>query len=298
MDYLHIIRPKTFWGLKACLLRCSCILYSACDQCPKGGTFLPNDLKFFYFGNQCPHNAYLLARIKTIAWQERIRLHLFDVSKDEETCRKYSIFSPTMILVNDKYRWHGEFSKESILEMLEDEGVDPVAEAISQSDDAVRGNLVPITPDSVLQTCVPCINVEDRGLCLGKSEWVRDMLRETGLKNLGYLHFLDGKCVGGAEFLPSKKVPYPIPDKRDDNAYLTCSFVSDDRKDYRTYPLERLKGELRGSGFRTMSVAASEKVVFPNGPTAWFTKRGFVDKGILFEEKMHRATIHFLQCDL
>ena len=259
---------------------------------------LPNDLKFFYFGYQCPHNAYLLARIKTIAWQERIRLHLFDVSTDEETCRTYNVFSPTMVIVNDKYRWHGPFSKERILEMLEGEGVEPVAQAVSQSDDVVRGDLVPITPDSVLQTCVPCINIEDRGLCMGKSEWVRDILRVTGLKNLGYLHFLEGKCVGGAEFLPSKRVPYPVPDKRDDNAFLTCSYISDERKDYRTHPLERLIDELRSSGFRTISVAASEKVVFPNGPLDWFSRKGFVDKGVLYEENMHEATIHYLQLEL
>lgn len=259
---------------------------------------MPNDLKFFYLGYQCPHNAYLLARIKTIAWQERALLHLFDVSNDEETCRKYSIFSPTMVLVNDKYRWHGPFSKETILEMLEDEGVEPVSQAISQSDDVVRGELAPITADSVLQTCVPCINVDDKGLCMGKSEWVRDMLDATGLKNLGYLHFHEGRCVGGAEFLPSKRVPYPIPDKRDDNAFLTCSYLSNAVKDYRTHPLERLVGELGKSGFKTLSVAASEKVVFPNGPLTWFTQKGFVDKGILFEERMHDAMIHYLQLEL
>ena len=72
---------------------------------------LPHDLKLFYFGYQCPHNAYLLARIKTIAWQERVLLHLFDVSNDDETCRKYNIFSPTMVIVNDEYRLHGPFTR-------------------------------------------------------------------------------------------------------------------------------------------------------------------------------------------
>jgi len=259
---------------------------------------MPNDIKFFYFGYQCPHNAYLLARIKTIAWQERALLHLFDISGDEETCRKYKIFSPTMTIVNDKYRWHGPFSKETILEILEDEGAGPVAQPISQSNDIVRGKLVPITPASVLQTCVPCINVEDKGLCMGKSEWVAEMLSATGLKNLGYLHFDDGKCVGGAEFLPSKRVPYPIPDKRNDNAFLTCSYLSSETRDYKTHPLEKLIGEIGGLGFKTLSVAASEKVVFPNGPMDWYTRKGFVDRGILHEEKMHGATIHYLQLEL
>ncbi len=259
---------------------------------------MPDDLKFFYFGYQCPHNSYLLARIKTIAWQERIKLHLFDVSDDEETCRRYNIFSPTMLIVNDKYRWHGPFSKETILEMLEGEFVGPVAQAVNQSDNVARGELVPITPNSVLQTCVPCINLYDKGLCMGKSEWVRDELSKTGLPNLGYLHLIDGECVGGAEFLPSESVPYPIPDKRKDNAFMTCSYVSDEKRDYRTHPLERLTMDLKTSRFKTLSVAASEKNVFPNGPVEWFTRKGFVDKGVLFREELHDATIHYLQLEL
>jgi len=259
---------------------------------------MARDLKFFYFGYQCPHNAYLLARIKTIAWQESVRLHLFDITNDEETCRRFSIFSPTMTIVNEKYRLHGPFTREKIVAMLEDEDTAPRGYRVNQSDEVVRGELVPITPESVLQTCGPCINSEDQGLCRGKSEWVSEMLKGTGLQNLGYLHFYDGRCVGGAEFLPSKRVPYPIQDKSDGNAFLTCSFISDERLDYRTHPLERLIDDLASGGMSTLSVAASEDVVFPNGPVEWFTKKGFVDKGMLAEEKLHEARVHYLQLQL
>lgn len=259
---------------------------------------MTRDLKFFYFGWQCPHNAYLLARIKTIAWQERVKLHLFDVTGDEETCRKYSVFSPTMVLVNDKYRWHGPFTKERILMMLEDEEVKPESLPMKQSDDVIRGELVPMTPRSVLDTCAPCMNMKDKGMCYGKAEWMTDMLKGTQLKHLGYLHYVDGECVGGAEFLPSTKVPYPIPDKRGDNAYLTCTYVSRSEKDFKSHPLERLIQDLRDMPFTTLSVAAAEESVFPNGPMDWFVRKGFVDKGILVREDMHEATIHYLQLDI
>lgn len=259
---------------------------------------MTRDLKFFYFGYQCPHNAYLLARIKTIAWQERVMLHLFDIADDEKTCKEYSIFSPTMTIVNGKYRWHGPFTKEQIILMLEDEGVRPEERSIAQSDDIVRGELVPITPGSVLETCTPCIGVDDKGLCFGKSEFIAGIMKDRGLKHLGYLHFVDGKCVGGAEFLPSKKVPYPIPDKREDNAFLTCSYVSSETKDFKSHPLEKLVQDLKGQGFTTLSVAASESAVLPNGPKAWFERKGFVDMGILSREELHGAEIHYLQLDL
>lgn len=257
------------------------------------------NLKFFYFGYQCPHNAYLLARIKTIAWQERAPLELYDFASDEAVCSKYRIFSPTMLLVNDELRWHGPFTREQVLAMLDgDEEMEPRAYTVDQSDDVVRGDLQPITPQTALSTCEPCTGSSDTGFCRGKAEWVGDTLRSAGLSHLGYLHFMNGRCVGGAEFLPSTSVPYPIPDKRKDNAYLTCSFLSDDKKDFRTHPLMRLIEDLRMRGFTTLSTAASKEVVFPNGPMSWFERKGFRDKGVLITEELHRAEIHYMQLEL
>lgn len=259
---------------------------------------MPRSIKFFYFGYQCPHSTYLLARIKTVAWQERVGLHLFDITKDEGTARQYQVFSPTMVIVNDKYRWHGPFSKELIVSMLEDEPIEPRAYAVNQSADEVRGELVPIDSNSVLSTCMPCMSSDDLNFCRGKAEWIGERLRETGMASLGFIHMVDGKCAGGAEFLPSTHVPYPIPDKREDNAFLTCSYVSDEKRDFRGYPLDALARSLRDRGFRTLSTVSSTDVVFPNGPVSWFERRGFADKGLLIREDLHRAELHYLQREL
>jgi hypothetical protein len=256
------------------------------------------DLKFFYLGNQCPHNCYLLARIKTLAWQERIPMCLFDIWNDPATCEKYKIFSPTMLIVNERHRLHGPFTAERVLRMLSGDDVEPRAYSVRQSDDIVRGELSPITPESVLGTGATCAGADDAGLCMGKSEWVREVLRMTGLKHLGYTHAHNSACVGGAEFLPSELVPYPIPDKRRGNAFLTCSYLSDDKKDYKTHPLEALARDLKAWGFDTVSVAASMDVVFPNGPVSWFERKGFADKGTLITEDLHMAEIHYLQLEL
>jgi hypothetical protein len=146
------------------------------------------DLKFFYFANQCPHNCYLLARIKTLAWQERVKLHLFDVAGDEETCAKYRIFSPTLLIVNDKYRVHGPFTNERVMALLEEEDVGPRPYRVAQGDQVVRWDLIPIDGRSVLRTGPTCAGAEDEGLCMGTSEWVSDMLAKAGVRHLGYLH--------------------------------------------------------------------------------------------------------------
>lgn len=252
-------------------------------------------LRFFYFGNQCPHNGYLLARVKTIAWKERVALHLSDVTDDEETCAEFGIFSPQMLLVNGKYRIHGPFEADRVLALLEDEMTEPRRYEIKQSDEVARGELVPLTPEAALTTCDTCSGTGDPGICRGKEEWVRGMMLRTGLPHLGYLHLWNGRCVGGAEFLPSSLVPYPIPHKDSRNAFLTCVFLSDEEHDFKTHPLERLLAELPGFGFDTVSVAASTEGVFPNGPANWLERKGFEDSGLLAMEEMHGAEIRYLR---
>jgi len=259
---------------------------------------LERNLKFFYFGHQCPHNAALMTRIRQFAAQKGLPLRLMDISQDETICERLRIFSPNMLLVNDKHRLHGPFSLEKVRALVEDEVIEPERYEVKQSEDVAKGELVPLASQSVLSTCRPCMGSDEETLCRAKSEWIAKVINSLRLKHLGYLHFLDGACVGGAEFLPSKCVPYPIPDKRNNNAFLTCSFLSDEKKDYKTYPLMRLIDDLRAWGFRTLSVAASRDVVFPNGPLEWFENKGFVDIGVLITEPLHKAEIHYLQLEL
>lgn len=65
------------------------------------------------------------------------------------------------------------------------------------------------------------------------------------------------QCVGGAEFVPSLAVPYPVP-KGDKIAFLTCSFLSDEVADYRTAPLKKLEEELPEFGFSELIAVVSE----------------------------------------
>ena len=239
-----------------------------------------------------------MTRIRRFAAQKDVPLRLMDISQDEGICQRLRIFSPNMLLVNHKHRLHGPFSLEKVRAMVEDEVIEPEGYEVEQSADVTKGELVPLTSESVLSTCRPCMGSDDETLCRAKSEWIGAVIKSLRLGHLGYLHFLDGVCVGGAEFLPSENVPYPIPDKRHDNAFLTCSFLSDESKDYKTYPLMRLIDDLRGWGFRTLSVAASRDVVFPNGPLEWFENKGFVDTGVLVTEVLHKAEIHYLQLKL
>ena len=263
-----------------------------------GVIVMPSSLRFLYFGYQCPHNTYLLARIKTLAWKESVPLHIDDVTGDPGKCEEYRIFSPTTLIVNDSLRWLGPFSREEVLAMLYDEELPPRERGALADEPVVEGELAPITPESVLSTCAPCLMSDDVGLCRGKAEWTQTILGETGADHLGYLHFEDGTCVGGAEYLPSTRIPYPIPDKRNTNAFLTCSFRSDAEKDYMSFPLRKLVDELGASGYDTLSAVCSTNTAFPNGPADWFERMGFERRETLAHEELHDTDLVFMQLRL
>ncbi|MCL0059700.1 hypothetical protein M1O20_04345 [Dehalococcoidia bacterium] len=169
---------------------------------------------------------------------------------------------------------------------------------VNQSTNIVKGKLVPITAETVEQSCEPCFGTDEKHLCSGKRDWVTMMLARAKSEHLGFLHFYKGKCVGGAEFLPSDLIPYPIPGKAESVAFLTCVFLSDENKDYKSYPLEALIEHLRARAFKNLLAIASEDVVFPNGPLWWFLAQGFVDKGKLFYEAEAHARMHLVEMPL
>ncbi len=255
---------------------------------------MPRTIRFFYFGYQCPHNTYLLARVKTVAWKEAAALHLYDVTEDEATCREYGILTPTTLIVNDEHRWYGPFSKELLVALLEDEEIPMPEQAVDILGRPVQGDLVPVTEESVLSTCVPCLGCDDVGMCRGKAEWVGSVLRRTGEENLGYLHFVDGRCVGGAEYVPSTLVPYPIPGRDARTAFLTCSFGSRAEKDFRSHPLSRLEEHLGEIGYDNLMMVASSTTAFPNGTSSWFEERGYENRGSLSTDSRTGDELHLL----
>ena len=120
-----------------------------------------------------------------------------------------------------------------------------------------KGRLLELNERSVLYTCYACFLRDDHSLCQTKAEWVRKILQQTGLPHLGYLNMDGERCVGGAEFLPAALVPYPIPGLQPNDAYITCSFLTHEDYDYKSYPLRTLLDYLKNGGYgRALIVAA------------------------------------------
>lgn len=259
---------------------------------------LLKQLRFLHFGMQCPHHERLVQIVTEAGRESEVIPEISDFSGRPDLCKDYHIYSPTLLVVNGRYRWNGPFNRQNVLDLLND--APPVRPLYAPGTGTVEfsGELVMIAADTVEATCETCFGADDRSLCRAKSGWVSDILRRTGLPHLGFLNMDGGRCVGGAEFLPIEEVPYPIPGGKSGDAFITCSYATQPEFDFKSQPLRRLLAFLKEAGFRRVFMVASMGVVFPNGPMEWYLARGFNDLGKLAYEEDEHAELHLLCHDL
>jgi len=254
-------------------------------------------IDFYYWSDQCPHNDINRKMLGAYRNNERYKINYHDISDDFRLAEKMNLFSPTLLVFNDTFRWNGPIKKEQIEAFEKGEIPHRKPYKVNQSDNVIKGLLKPLDEKTVFDTYQPCARSFGESCCVSKSTWSKNIRERYGLKHLGFLHYVDGECVGGAEFVPSLAVPYNIPKKKD-IAFLTCSYLSGEKVDYKSYPLEKLESELPNMGYSQLLTIASEEVVFPNGPLEWFEKREYIDLGELSFEQNEGARLHLIKKDL
>lgn len=256
---------------------------------------MSKQLLFLHFGMQCPYHEHLITRLKAISAETGAGLETIDFAGRPDICRVHRIFSPTLLLVNGRYRWNGPFDEETVLQMLDDHPPERKPYAVIDGLEEFRGDLVPYDSTTAALAAHACFLRNEPGLCAAKAAWAKAILERTGLPHLGYLHLDEGHCIGGAEYLPIGEVPYPIPGPRAGDAFITCSYLSNAERDCKAYPLARLLESLRELSFKRALVIASRDVAFPNGLKDWFERRGFRDLGEIAREEREHAVMHMME---
>lgn len=253
-------------------------------------------IDFYYWGDQCPYNSNIRGLLSRLKNNVGYSIKTFDISEQPKLAEKINMYSPTLLVFDNNLRWNGPISEE-IIDLIS-KGSLPKREpyVVKNGDNLIKGTTITLTEETVLDTYQPCGCLE-KSCCADKALWIKSIRSSFCLPHLGILHYYQGSCVGGAEFVPSLVVPYPIP-KGDDIAFLTCSFLSDKDADYRSLPLQVLEDELPKLGFGALTAIASEDVVFPNGTLQWFIDRGYQDQGQINYEENDSARMHLIKKNL
>ena len=252
---------------------------------------------FYYWGDQCPHSHILKRQLSLWLDDSPFTVNYYDISSNLQLAEDLNIYSPNLLIFNGKIRWNGPISRETLRVIAQGEMPQKEPYKVDISDNIVTGSLIKLTEETVFDTYKSCASQYNKECCNSKAEWIKKIRKEYELPCLGLLHFINGECVGGAEFVPSEIVPYSIPREKT-KAFLTCAYLSDENADYKNYPLRKLEEILAEIGYKELIAIASEEVVFPNGPLEWFLNQDYEDLGELYYEKIDCARMHLIRKSL
>src|SRR6056297_3308479 len=107
-------------------------------------------IDFYYWGSQCPHNDINKKILDAYTNDERYKINYHDISDDFKLAEKMNLFSPTLLVFNDKYRWNGPIKREQIEAFQKDEIPHRKPYKVNQSDNVIKGILKPLDEKAFL----------------------------------------------------------------------------------------------------------------------------------------------------
>lgn len=243
-------------------------------------------LDFYYFSYQCPLNGDMLRLLET--YRDKLEIHTHDIAGDLALAREQKMFYPTLAVLDGKRRYYAPLSR-AFMDCAAQGGY-PVERPYRPklSDRVTEERVVPLTEENVPLAC-GCCGSKTPENCAEKARF----LTAGGQELYGFLHLDEaGGLLGGAEYLPAACVPYDIPHDAQ-SAFLTCVYLSDAERDYKTAPLRALEAYLHGKYERLLAIT-DERGVFPNGDLDFFLRNGYRDEGVVFADADY-CTLHLVE---
>ncbi len=261
------------------------------------GGIVTTKIDLYYWSDQCPNNSLVRNLLYKLMCKGKYDISFYDVSKEYDIAKRMNMYSPTLVVFDNKIRWNGPISLSIIQSIAEGNIPENKPYKVDLGKHIIKGNVEMLTEKNIFDTCICCAPSQKTSCCYSKSEWIKQIRKEFNLPYLGVLHYYNNKCVGGAEFVPSLAVPYPII-KGKDIAFLTCSYLSGEEHDFRSYPLKKLEEKLSSLNYKSLVAIVSEDVVFPNETLNWFKEKGYIDLGEVYYEERDFARMHLIKKDL
>ena len=173
-------------------------------------------ITFYHWGAQCP----IIVEMLALFHKDRMdTVTCIDFTKREDIALQKQLYYPFLTVFDDTIPWYGPVNAE-ILEAVRNKKLtkeEPFL--LSQSNHEAIGELIPLTKDTIQLAGQGCTLCEQHGQMEKKAAF----LCSCGVSHFCLLHRIDGNVVGGVEWLPSLRVPYPIP--RDAHTAFLLSLI-------------------------------------------------------------------------
>ncbi len=234
-------------------------------------------IDFYYWAAQCPINYETLSLLDK--YKDKIDIRTYNVEKDFDLAKSVKMFFPFLTVLNDEERFRAPLKSSLLDKLLNNEKCVEKPYIIDFGKEKYKGDVIPLTKDNIYMVSKKCTLSDSVCSCDKKALFLSKYCDEI----FGYLNVENDNVLGGAEYIPSKYVPYNIP-RNDDYAFLTCLYHSSTDYDYKYYPLLELEKYLKNKYSKIYAITDAIGT-FPNGNLQWFLEHGYVDEGVISEEK-------------
>jgi len=261
---------------------------------------------FIHYGSQCPWIPWMRKQVKQAAKSLKIKLRIINLMKNPHAASDNRIYFPFVTIINQHQRIHAPISSSKLIQIIT-QGLKDKWDRHTELLQAEATYIEPINSQNIKQTCQVCIPQVQNIQPLAKMQWALRISQSVKNNLLGYIAYNHHHTpVGAIEILPSSLVPYPIPYKSYQHAFITClysfsvSHVLDKGVDYRAHLLKHAFHHLPTYGYDTIQIVAGKTRAFPNGPASFLVKQGFKIAKHLQTIKLADGTedIIFLEYDL
>ena len=236
-------------------------------------------ITFYYWNTQCPVIYETIQLLK--AHEELIDIEYYDITNNWSLAHDQKMYFPFLTVFDDERRWFGPLKSSTLESYIKGELIVESPHVIEQGKDIFKGELIELNNDTIELVENGCTLNNCKISCQKKKEF----LKEIGEEFYGYLHISENGVVGGVEYIPSVKVPYSIP-KGEKIAFMTCSYHTSTKYDFKSYPLNALVKRL-SEKYDLLVAITDENGTFPNGNLDWFIKNGFDDLGLISVEEKY-----------
>lgn len=247
-------------------------------------------IDFYYWGIQCPIIVEMLDLFKE--YHNKFDICLYDITDNYLLAQKQQMFFPFLTVIDEQIRYKGPINRGVLEKLLAEHTIVENPYIIPFASTIYEGEIVPLTYENISLASSGCTLTQCKDACNKKGAFLSEYCGDI----FGFINKKDNRILGGAEYIPSLKVPYNIP-KDNDIAFLTCLYHSSTEYDYKTAPLNALEKYLKSIEYHKIIAITDEESNFPNGNLNWFLNHGYKDETILSIEKDY-CVLHLVSKEL
>ena len=234
-----------------------------------------------HFGRQGPWYIWVIEQARQAASQTAGSFETIDTSERPDLAALYRCFFPLLTVIDNTIRVASPTPVKGLVSIASKGLIaEPTAyQAAGPQSIAERVEL--LSAANIQETCYLCIPESEKAACLAKKRWASKIELKISHRLLGFIAYKEYQPAAAVELLPSTLVPYPLPKKKDDIAFITCLYSTSEMAepsemlDYRGSVLNHLMDYLPKYGYNKVQIISGRRTAYPNGPAPFLLSYGF-----------------------